>query len=139
MGPESGSIGLIQEELGKEVSANSTETAKSQRQMRWLNTISQGIDFSLIKLITTEIRLSLETRIWLTLPTSRRYVYQRCKGRMDVYVRNHFMLEIFQKNLGLSVLQNHWWVFFLFFFLYSEFLCNFNVPEQTFKMSGINE
>ena len=103
-----------------------------------LNTISQGIDSSLIKLITTEIRLSLETRIWLTLPTSRRYVYQRCKGRMDVYVRNHFMLEIFQKNLGLSVLQNHWWVFFFFFF-YSGFLFNFNVPEQTFKMSGISE
>ena len=34
MGPESGNIALIQEELGKEVSANSTETAKSQRQMR---------------------------------------------------------------------------------------------------------
>ena len=54
IGPESGSIGLIQEELGKEVSVNSTETAKSQRQMRWLSTISQDIDSSLIKLITTE-------------------------------------------------------------------------------------
>lgn len=54
IGPESGSIGLTQEELGKEVSANSTETAKSQRQMRWLNTISQGRDSSLIKLNSTE-------------------------------------------------------------------------------------
>ena len=26
-----------------------------------------------------------------------------------------------------------------FFFFFSGFLCNFNVPEQTFKMSGISE
>lgn len=57
---------------------------------------------------------------------------------MDVYVRNHFMLEIFQKNLGLSVLQTTGG-FSSFFFLYSGFLCNFNVPEQTLKMSGISE
>lgn len=29
--------------------------------------------------------------------------------------------------------------FLSFFFLYSGFLCNFNVPEQTLKMSGISE
>lgn len=106
IGPESGSIGLTQEKLGKEVSsANSTETEKSQRQMRWLNTISQGIDSSLIKLISTEWRLHLETRIWLTLPTSRRYVYQRCKARMDVYVGNHLMLEIFQTEPGIVCIK----------------------------------
>ena len=62
---------------------------------------------------------------------------------MNVYVGNHFMLEIFQIEPGIvcitKSLVGFLCFFFFSFFYYSGFLCNFNVPEQTLKMSGISE
>lgn len=52
----------------KEIPANNAETIKTQMQMKWLNTMFQGIGFGLTKVISTKSRLSLETKIWLTLP-----------------------------------------------------------------------
>ena len=58
---------------------------------------------------------------------------------MNVYVGNHFMLEIFQIEPGIVCITKSLVGFLCSFFFFSGFLCNFNVPEQTFKMSGISE
>lgn len=140
MWPESGSVGVIQEELGKEVSANSTETTKSQRQMRWLNTISQVIDSGLIKFISIKSRLSLEMNIWLMLPTSVRQVIRDAKkGRMYMLEiilcwKSFYAGKISNRNWSCQY-YNHW----CFLYFCSGISHNFNTPEQTFKMTWISE
>lgn len=70
----------------KEISVNNAETMKTQMQMKWLNTMFQGIGLVLTKVISTKSRLSLEMKIRLTLPVEGEW--QRCKERMNVYDGN---------------------------------------------------
>lgn len=112
------SIGLIQEELGRKslLIAQKLQNHRADEMAKWI--ISQGID-CLIKTHHNWNKTEFgRTRIWLTLPTSRRYVYCEMQRKMDVYVRNHFMLGDISKEPGIVCITKPQVGFLSFFFFY---------------------